>query len=166
MARDRMFLFLFLLFGTKLVSSVRAEFVLGEFCSTYIYTHYFALFYVDTLPANGSVVEIIDGRATDLLCQFNVPFESEFLGPVRWFLNEVEVVFTNQAQFQGIQLTARSDIGEGVEGLFISSTLSVLATLDDLPLDLNGGRISCFPGNETNPFGLFKTALMLTNRTG
>lgn len=118
---------------------------------------------VDTRPANGSVVEIRDGRETDLLCQFTVPFGNEVVGSVRWFLNQSEA---EETQVQGIELAIdnRTRVDEREEGLVISSTLTLLVTVADLPIDLVSGRISCFLDNEPNPFGLFNAILVL--RTG
>lgn len=111
-------------------------------------------------------MEIIDGRETNLFCQFIVPFEfgNEVAGSVRWFLNELEL--NVQTQFPGIQLAITNREDEGGEGIDFSSTLTVLATVALLPPNLVNvnGRITCFLDNEPNPFGLFNT--IIVSRTG
>lgn len=106
------------------------------------------------------MVEIRDGRETDLLCQFTVPFGNEVVGSVRWFLNQLEA---EETQVQGIELAIDNRVDEREEGLVISSTLTLLVTVADLPIDLVSGRISCFLDNEPNPFGLFNAILVLRN---
>lgn len=110
------------------------------------------------------MVEIIDGRETNLFCQFTVPLGNEVAGSVRWFLNALELDV--ETQFQGIQFDITTRVDEREEGLNFSSTLTVLATVAVLPSNLVNvnGRITCFLDNEPNPFGLFNTIIVL--RTG
>lgn len=119
---------------------------------------------VGTSPDNGSVVEIIAGRDTSVSCEFTIPLENEVIGTVKWFLNEVEVNFGEEAQFQGV-LFSEMISGSRQGGVrVVHSTLTVLTSVETSPLVLNNGKISCSLDSNLNLFGLFIT--VLPPRTG
>ena len=109
-----------------------------------------------------------DGETeTDVSCQFFSPLVNE--GTVRWFLNGIEIDFQDPFQFEGVQLSVVNTNPETVvDGVgSISSTLTLLADLINVPLYLDDGSITCFPPQEANTsdiFGTFPTVLAF--RTG